>query len=164
MARSKKNAPRSGHQRTQRQLRVGEVLRHALVESLARGDLRDPVLVGKSVTVMEVRVSPDLRNAAVFVMPLGGENIDEVVEALGRAAPFLRRLISQSMTMRHLPALSFVADSAFEQSSKINDLLRTPEVAQDLERDPLDDAGDDALDDEILPGLPGGVSGNPDGS
>ncbi len=138
MARSKKNAPRSGHQRTQRQLRVGEVIRHALVDSLARGDLRDPVLVGTSVTVTEVRVSPDLRNAAVFVMPLGGENIDEVVAALGRAAPFLRHLISQSMTMKYLPKLSFVADSAFEQSSKIDDLLRSPEVAQDLEQGYLD--------------------------
>ena len=132
MARSKKNAPRSGNQRTQRQLRVGEVIRHALVDSLARGDLRDPVLVGTSVTVTEVRVSPDLRNAAVFVMPLGGEKIEEVVAALGRAAPFLRHLISQSMTMKYLPALSFVADSAVDQSSKIDDLLRSPEVAQDL--------------------------------
>lgn len=135
MARSKGHSPRSGHQRTQRQLRVGEVVRHALVDSLARGDLRDPALVGVSVTVTEVRVSPDLRNATVFVMPLGGEQTDEVVEALDRAAPFLRHLIGQSMAMKYLPALSFVADTAFDQSSKIDDLLRSPRVAQDLEKE-----------------------------
>lgn len=147
MARSKGQSPRSGQQRTQRQLRVGEVIRHALVESLARGDLRDPVLVGTSVTVTEVRVSPDLRNATVFIMPLGGENIEEVVAALGRAAPFLRHLVSQSMSMKHLPAFSFVADTAFDQSSKIDDLLRSPEVAQDLE------PGDQPEGDEPGPGV-----------
>mgnify|MGYP005649463663 FL=1 len=146
MGRSKGQAPRSGHQRTQRQLRVGEVIRHALADSLGRGDLRDPVLIAVSVTITEVRVSPDLRNAAVFIMPLGGEQIDEVVEALGRAAPFLRHLISQSMTMKYVPALTFVADTAFDQSSKIDHLLRSPEVAQDL-------ANEDQTDhDESGPG------------
>lgn len=142
MARSKGQSPRSGHQRTQRQLRVGEVIRHALVDSLARGDLRDPVLVGTSVTITEVRVSPDLRNATVFIMPLGGENIDEVVSALCRAAPFLRHMVSQSMAMKYLPALNFVADTAFDQSTKIDDLLRSPEVAQDLEREDPSDRDD----------------------
>jgi ribosome-binding factor A len=154
MARTKDNAPRSGHQRSQRQLRVGEVIRHALVEVLARGELRDPVLVGQSVTVTEVRVSPDLRNAAIFVMPLGGEQVDEIVAALGRASPFLRRMIGQTVTMKYLPALSFVADGAFDQSSKIDTLLRSPEVAQDL-------TGTDPQDhDDIDPGR----VGLPDGS
>ena len=132
MARQKSQSPRSGQSRTQRQLRVGELLRHALVDILGRGELRDPDLVGASVTVTEVRVSPDMRNAAVFVMPLGGTRTDEVVAALGRAAPYLRRLIGGAVTMKYLPALSFMADPAFDEGSKIETLLRSPEVARDL--------------------------------
>ncbi len=133
MAKRKSQSPRSGPLRTQRQLRVGELLRHVLVDILGRGELRDPDLVGASVTVTEVRVSPDLRNAAVFVMPLGGSRTEEVVAALGRAAPYLRRMIGQSVTMKYSPALSFLADQAFDEGSKIEGILRSATVSRDLQ-------------------------------
>jgi ribosome-binding factor A len=133
MAKRKSQSPRSGPLRTQRQLRVGELLRHVLVEILGRGELRDPDLAGASVTVTEVRVSPDLRNAAVFVMPLGGSRTEEVVAALGRATPYLRRMIGQSVTMKYNPALKFMADQAFDEGSKIEGILRSPTVSRDLE-------------------------------
>jgi ribosome-binding factor A len=109
------------------------MLRHVLVEILGRGELRDPDLSGTSVTVTEVRVSPDLRNATAFVMPLGGNRTDEVVAALGRATPYLRRMIGQSVTMKFNPALSFVADQAFDEGAKIESILRSPKVSGDLE-------------------------------
>ncbi|MDA0653263.1 MAG: 30S ribosome-binding factor RbfA [Proteobacteria bacterium] len=132
MAKRRTQSPRSGSLRTQRQLRVGELLRHILVEILGRGELRDPDLVGASVTVTEVRVSPDLRNAAVFVMPLGGNRTEEVVVALSRATPYLRRMIGQSVTMKYNPALSFMADKAFDEGSKIETILSSPTVSRDL--------------------------------
>lgn len=134
MAKRKSQSPRSGSLRTQRQLRVGELLRHVLVDILGRGELRDPDLVGTSVTVTEVRVSPDLRNASVFVMPLGGGRTEEVVAALGRATPYLRRMVGQSVTMKYNPALKFMADQAFDEGSKIEGILRSPTVSRDLER------------------------------
>jgi ribosome-binding factor A len=132
MSTGRDHAPRGGRERSQRQLRVGELMRHALVDVLARGDLRDPALAGASITVTEVRISPDLRNATVFVMPLGGEKTAETVDALNRAAPFLRRMVGQAVTMKYLPTLGFVADTAFEQSRRIDDLLRSPAVSRDL--------------------------------
>ena len=146
MARRKSQSPRSGALRTQRQLRVGELLRHVLVDILGRGELRDPDLLGTSVTVTEVRVSPDLRNATAFVMPLGGNRTDEVVAALGRATPYLRRMIGQSVTMKYNPALSFVADQAFDEGSKIEGILRSPKVSRDLE--PPDDELQDSQDQD----------------
>lgn len=137
MARKRSQSPRSGSTRSQRQLRVGELLRHVLVDILGRGELRDPDLAGASVTVTEVRVSPDLRNATAFVMPLGGSRTEEVVAALRRATPYLRRMIGQSLTMKHNPALSFVADQAFDEGARIESILRSPAVSRDLA--PLDD-------------------------
>ena len=127
------NDPRAGRGRSQRQLRVGEALRHALVEILARGELHDPVLAGASITVVEVRVSPDLRNATAFVLPLGGEGADAIVTALNHAAPFLRRQLSGRVTLRYLPSLSFIADTAFDEAARIDGLLHSPEVRRDLE-------------------------------
>ncbi len=126
----------------QRQLRVGEELRHALAVVFERGHLRDPALSGVSVTVTEVRISPDLRNATVFVMPLGGDDVDGVVEALGRAGPFLRGEIARSVKLRYVPRLSFQADATFEQASLIDNLLSDPTVARDLVRE------DDAEEEE----------------
>jgi len=140
-------APRGGAERSQRQLRVGEVLRHALVEALSRGELRDPALQGVSITVTEVRVSPDLRKATVFVMPLGGKHADEVVPALDRAAPYLRRLIGHGLTIRYLPTLNFELDTAFEHGARMDALLRTPEVARDIEQDGEQDGERDGEDD-----------------
>jgi ribosome-binding factor A len=137
------NTPHGGGERSQRQLRVGEVIRHALVEALARGDLRDPVLQDVSITVTEVHVSPDLRNATAFVMPLGGEHGDEVVKALRRASGYLRRLVGQEkLTMKFLPHLSFELDTAFDHGARMDALLR--EVASDLHDE--DDAADEPSD------------------
>jgi len=131
---TQREGARSGRERSQRQLRVGETLRHALVEALTRGEeLRDPALVGVSLTVTEVRVSPDLGKATAFVMPLGGTDTDAVVTALNRAAPFLRRQLAGRVTLRHLPALSFIADGAFDEGEHIANLLRSPSVRRDLE-------------------------------
>lgn len=136
------HAPRSGRERSQRQLRVGEMLRHELVDILGRGDLHDPALAETSVTVGEVRVSPDLRNATVYVMPLGGAGAAEIVSALERAAPFLRRQLGKRVMLRHLPTLSFAADSVFDEGARIEALLRSPAVARDLARPPDNDDPD----------------------
>ena len=132
MANRRNSGQRAGRERSQRQLRVGELIRHALVEILMRGELRDPDLEGVSITVSEVRVSPDLKNATAFVMPLGGKEVPKVVEALKRAAPFLRRQVGASATMRYMPAISFVADEAFDEGAKIDALLRSAEISRDL--------------------------------
>jgi ribosome-binding factor A len=117
---------------SQRQLRVGEELRHALARILERGDIRDPGLAGVAVTVTEVRASPDLRNATAFVMPLGGGEIEEVVAALNRAAPFVRRQMGKAVKLKYLPGINFIADQSFDEAGRINDLLKEPSVARDL--------------------------------
>lgn len=118
--------------RSQRQLRVAEEIRHALSGILERDELRDPGLAGAPITVTEVRVSPDLRNATAFVMPLGGGEVDPVVEALRRARPYLRRHIAKTLQLRHVPDLQFIADPSFDAASHIEALLADPRVAQDL--------------------------------
>jgi ribosome-binding factor A len=119
----------------QRRLRVGESLRHALAALLQRGDLRDPELQGRSITVTEVRMSPDLRVATCFVMPLGGGEIGQLIAALGRAAPFLRRSMAGEVRMRFMPALRFRWDKSFAASAHIESLLREvqpePQPAQE---------------------------------
>lgn len=119
--------------RSQRQLRVGEVIRHALAQTLERGEAHDPGLDGVSITVTEVRISPDLRNATAFVMPLGGVDAEPVLESLNRAAPFFRRRIAGEIDMRRLPSLSFQLDASFDNASHIDTLLRSPAVAADVE-------------------------------
>jgi len=113
--------------RSQRQLRVGEAIRHALSEIFEREQFRDPDLANATITVTEVRVSPDLRNATAFVLPLGGKGGDELVEALGRAAPFLRKRLGGKMTLRRLPHLAFEADASFDNADRISELLRRAE-------------------------------------
>ena len=117
---------------SQRQLRVGEELRHALAWILERGDVRDPGLGGVAVTVTEVRVSPDLRNSTAFVIPLGGGGTEDVVAALNRAAPYLRRKIGKAVKLKYLPGINFIADESFDQAGRISDLLKDPSVARDL--------------------------------
>jgi ribosome-binding factor A len=141
MQHRRQSAPRSGRERSQRQLRVGEAIRHALAEVLARGEVHDPGLAGISVTVTEVRVSPDLRNATAFVLPLGGTNTGETLAALRRAAPFLRRRIGEALTLRHLPALGFEPDTGFDEGARVDRLLRSERVRRDLEKPADDDAG-----------------------
>lgn len=131
----------SGIARSQRQLRVGEAIRHALSETLTRGHLRDPELQGASITVTEVRVSPDLRNATAFVLPLGGRHGDAVVAALDRAAAYLRREVAHQVRLRYAPELRFHLDTSFDQASRIETILRQPAVAADLAH------GDDEAED-----------------
>ncbi len=108
---------------SQRQLRVGEELRHALAAVLERGEVRDPGLKGASVTVTEVRISPDLRNATAFVLPLGGGDATAVVAALTRARPFLRRRMAHDVKLRFAPDISFQADTSFDRARHIDVLL-----------------------------------------
>ncbi|MEX2644226.1 MAG: 30S ribosome-binding factor RbfA [Acetobacterales bacterium] len=125
---------------TQRQLRVGEEIRHALAWILERGDFRDPDLAEARVTVTEVRVSPDLRNATVFVTPLGGlGDITALLEALGRASGFLRTQLARRLRTRVTPALSFAADNSFDHAQRIDDALRRADVRRDLAREDDDD-------------------------
>jgi ribosome-binding factor A len=122
----------AGKAPSQRQLRVGEELRHALAWIIERGELRDPALAGVAITVTEVKVSPDLRRATAFVVRLGGGAMDEVLAALARARPFLRRQLAAAVKLRYAPDLEFATDTSFEQASRIETLLRDPAVARDL--------------------------------
>jgi ribosome-binding factor A len=117
----------------QRQLRVGEVIRRALAEILARGEVHEPELAHVSVTVSEVRVSPDLRHATAFVLPLGGVNTAEVVRVLSRNRVEIRRLVTDRIDLKFSPELSFQADTRFDQMDRTRDLLRSPSVRRDLE-------------------------------
>ena len=133
---------------SQRQLRVGEEIRHALSEVFTRGELRDPVLAGRSITVTEVQASPDLANATAFVIPLG-ERMDaaqeaELIKALTRSAPYLRGRVNQAVHLRRSPHLSFAIDKTFGATEHLDDLLRSPDVARDLiANDPKENAGPD---------------------
>ena len=140
MTRDRKRAP------SQRQLRVGEEIRHALAELFERETFRDPDLVDVSVTVTEVRVGPDLRTATVYVMPLGGGGTDKVVVALGRVKSFLRRHIAQAVQLRFVPDLYFRVDETFDEATRIERLLRDPAGARDLEPQEDDDAENDGPD------------------
>lgn len=117
---------------SQRQLRAGELIRHALVEILQREPLREPALEGVSVTVSEVRCSPDLKQATVFASPLGGAGEREVVDALNRVAPYLRSLLGKKIDMKFTPSLKFRRDEVFAEAQKIDALLARPDVARDL--------------------------------
>lgn len=126
---------------SQRQLRVGEEVRHALAHILERGEVHDPELAGKAITVTEVRISPDLKNATAFVVPLGGVgDCAEIVTALNRIRPFLRHRTAQAVHLRSAPNLSFVADTSFDEAGHINDLLHSPDVIRDLGKDDDDGA------------------------
>lgn len=147
MANRHRGAHNAGKAPSQRQLRVGEELRHALADLFRRGDFHDPELQNLNVTVTEVRISPDLRNATAFVTPLGGGHVDEALAALKRAAPFLRGQIARAVNLRYVPTLSFQADTSFDYAGHINAILHSPEVARDLgprvNGDDDDDQGED---------------------
>tara|TARA_B100000989_G_scaffold273101_1_gene231001 strand:- start:839 stop:1219 length:381 start_codon:yes stop_codon:yes gene_type:complete len=118
--------------RSVRQLKVGEQLRHVLAELFTNGDLRDPDLAGRSITVCEVQVSADMRNATVYVLPLGGFDEKLVVGALGRASSFLRSEVGRRVRLKYLPKLTFVNDYSFDNASEIDRLLADPGVIRDL--------------------------------
>jgi ribosome-binding factor A len=125
----------AGNLPTQRALRAGELVRHAVAEILARGDVHDPVLEGHLITVPEVRMSPDLRLATVYVMPLGGKDIKDVLAALDRNKKFLRGEVSHRVNLKFAPDLRFLLDERFDEAERINKLLRTPAVQRDLDED-----------------------------
>jgi len=120
---------------SQRALRVGELIRHALSDMLTRGAVHDPVLEGRLITVPEVRMSPDLRMATIYVMPLGGRDIKELIEALERNKRYLRGEIAHHVNLKFAPEIRFRADERFEEAERIDRLLRTPAVQRDLKRD-----------------------------
>jgi ribosome-binding factor A len=120
---------------SQRQLRVGELVRHAMSDLLTRGEVHDPVLEGHLITVPEVRMSADLRLATIYVMPLGGKDIDAVLEALERNKKYLRGEIARHVNLKFAPDIRFHADERFAEAERIEKLLRTPAVLRDLKRE-----------------------------
>lgn len=125
-------AHHSGAQPSQRMLRVGEVVRHVMAEILSRGVVVDPVLENHVITVPEVRMSPDLKLATVYVMPLGGKDTRPVVDALERHRKLLRSELAHKVNLRFAPDVRFRIDESFEKSSRIDRLLDTPTVKRDL--------------------------------
>ncbi|MBZ9847116.1 30S ribosome-binding factor RbfA [Mesorhizobium sp. CA14] len=119
---------------SQRMLRVGEQVRHALSETLQRGEIIDPVIENSVVSVSEVRMSPDLKIATAFVSPLGAADTGVVVEALNKHAKFIRGRVSGALRqMKYMPEFRFRLDTSFDNFAKINELLKSPEVARDLD-------------------------------
>ncbi|KAA3450425.1 30S ribosome-binding factor RbfA [Mesorhizobium sp. Cs1299R1N1] len=121
---------------SQRMLRVGEQVRHALSETLQRGEIIDPLIENSVVSVSEVRMSPDLKIATAFVSPLGAKDADAVIEALNKHAKFVRGRVSGALRqMKYMPEFRFRLDTSFDNFARINDLLKSPEVARDLDSD-----------------------------
>jgi ribosome-binding factor A len=123
---------RAGSAPSQRQLRVGEEIRHLLAELFAEGRLHDPALTEARITVTEVKVSPDLKNATAFVLPFGGGDAQALAQALNHAAPFLRGEIAHALKLRFAPQIRFAADTSFDRAQRLDEIFREPEVARDL--------------------------------
>lgn len=138
------NRFQSGHGPSQRQLRVGELIRRTLSDVLARGDVHDPDLNRHSITVGEVRTSPDLKVATAYVLPLGGQGAEEALEALRRNARELRHLVARGLTLKYAPSLRFVLDETFDRMDDTRRILSDERVRRDVERA---DDGDDQDDD-----------------
>src|SRR5258705_13417045 len=135
MARRSKSSRETGNLPTQRALRAGELVRHALAEILARGEVHDPVLEGHLITVPEVRMSPDLRLATVYVMPLGGKDLKRVLAALESHKKYIRGEVAHTINLKFAPDLRFLADETFDEADRIERLLASDKVRQDLEKD-----------------------------
>jgi len=123
---------------SQRQLRVGETVRHAIADILSQGSVHDPELEGHIITVPEVRISPDLKLSTVYVMPLGGRDIDQVVAALERNKKFLRGELARRVNLKFAPDVRFRVDERFDEAERMEKLLRTPAVQRDLAPDSPD--------------------------
>jgi ribosome-binding factor A len=136
MKRDRKGGPAEKRGPSQRQLRIGEELRHVLAQVLARGELRDPALAHANVTVTEVRVSPDLSNATVYVVPLGGTDSEAIVEALNHAQGFLRTALAHELDLRRTPHLRFAVDRTFDEAGRVREILARPRVRRDIETAP----------------------------
>lgn len=119
---------------SQRQLRVGELIRHKIAEMLVRGEIHDDTLAGHVITVPEVRLSPDLKLATVYIMPLGGEDVRPVLAALDRNRRFIRGEIAEAVNLKFAPDLRFRHDETFDEATRIDRLLDSPKVRQDIEK------------------------------
>ncbi len=133
MAKRRSSQPRSGP--SQRQLRVGEAVRHCLSAVLLRGDFHEPLLARGLISVTEVRVSPDLKRATAFVMPLGGDKLERIVPLLNAEAKAFRHILAQELDLKHTPHIEFVADHSFDVAQTIDRALRDPSVQRDLGKD-----------------------------
>ena len=125
--------PGTSHMLSQRQLRVGELVRHALADMLTRGAVHDPVIQGHLITVPEVRMTADLRLATIYVVPLGGRDAEAVLAALERNKRFLRGEIARRINLKFAPDIRFRLDERFDEAERIEKLLRTPAVQRDLD-------------------------------
>lgn len=128
---------------TQRQLRAGELVRHVLVDIFREEEIADPVMAGVSVTVTEVRISPDMRHAIVFVEPLGGENHADVVAALNRHSKFIRGRLGKLIELRFTPELKFLHDESYNEAARMRALFDNPHIQQDLTPQPPSDSWKD---------------------
>lgn len=126
---------------SQRPLRVGEEIRHALSDIFLRNESRAASLYDAVITISEVRVAPDMKNATAFFMPLAGQNKEVLLEALREAAPELRHHVSKRVKLRYTPRLHFSLDASFDAAQRIETILKTPEVSKDLSKDATDDEG-----------------------
>jgi ribosome-binding factor A len=135
MARRKQRQLDSSQGLSQRQLRVGELVRHALAEMLTRGDVHDPVIEGHIITIPEVRVTADLRLATIYVMPMGGRDADQVVAAFERHKKYLRAEIAHRINLKFAPDIRFRVDDRFAEAERIDKLLGSPEVQRDLKHE-----------------------------
>jgi len=135
-----------GGEPTQRMLRVAELIRHAVAQLLSRGEINDPALAGLVVTVPSVKMSPDLKLATVYVMPLGGKGLDTIVATLDRHKKFLRSEIATRINLKYAPEVRFKIDDSFANAAKIDALFQSEKVAADLAPEPL--TGDEDWQDE----------------
>jgi ribosome-binding factor A len=136
MARNRKTQTQAGHEPSQRQLRAGELVRHALTEIMMREEFRDPELQGVNVTIGEVRTSPDLKHAHIFCSPLG--ETDEaartgMAKALNRASSFIRGRLGKQIDMKFTPQLHFIADHSYDEGAYMDSVFERPEVKRDLD-------------------------------
>ncbi|OLB70125.1 MAG: ribosome-binding factor A [Alphaproteobacteria bacterium 13_2_20CM_2_64_7] len=131
--------PGTSHQPSQRQLRVAELVRHALADMLTRGAVHDPVVQSHLITVPEVRMTADLQLATIYVVPLGGRDADAVLAALERNKRFLRGEIARRVNLKFAPEIRFRLDERFDEVERIEKLLRTPAVQRDLDNKTDDD-------------------------
>ena len=130
---SRHHQSKSSRGPSQRQLRVGELVRHTLADLLARGEVHDPVIEGHVITIPEVRMTADLRLATIYVMPLGGRDMDSVLAAFKRNRRFLRGEIARRINLKFAPDIRFAIDERFDEAERIEKLLRTPAVRRDLQ-------------------------------
>jgi ribosome-binding factor A len=124
---------------SQRQLRVGELVRHAMADLLTRGEVHDPVIETHLITVPEVRMTADLRLATIYIMPLAGRDADKVLAALEHNKKYLRGEIAQRINLKFAPDLRFRVDDRFAEADRIDKLLRSPAVKRDLDDETDDD-------------------------